>query len=584
MKWKNVPPWKLAQRLAGEIEPVVPQVVTVWSLIRHTGEHARVAALSALIVAAVVANAVVQVELNAWNRPFYDALEQRNLTAFIDQILVFALLAGILLVLVVAQTWMLEMLKISLRRGLTASILDQWLKSNLPYRVGLFGEIGVNPDQRIQEDIRRLTELSADLAVGALQATLLFGTFVGVLWALSADVVFRTAEGPFTVPGYMVWCALAYAVLGSWMSWRVGRPLVRLNAERYGREASFRSAIVRVNESAEGIALNNAEGEERLRLGRELDRVCEVMRDLAYGLARLTWVTSSYGWIAIVAPIIVAAPGYFGGSLSFGGLMMVVNAFYQVQQALRWFVDNFARIADWRAALARVMFFEAGVRDVEEKDPEEERITIAEHHQESVRIDRLEVFFADGRAALAEPEVEIGAGEHVLIVGEPGSGKSTFFRALAGLWPWGRGTVTLPPRDEIMFMPQRPYLVPGTLRRTLTSPADPAAFGDDDLSAALRRTGLGHLVESLDRTERWDRELPLDEQQRLAVARLLLHKPKWVFLDEAISAIDDERRRLILSVFQQELAGTAVISTSRSSADDSFYGRVLRIVRHRQLD
>jgi putative ATP-binding cassette transporter len=382
-----------------------------------------------------------------------------------------------------------------------------------------------------------------------------------------------------SVPGYMVWCALAYAAIGSWLSWRVGRPLVDLNVERSAREADLRFALVRVSESGEAISLFQGETDERRRLDLELHRVINVMKRIVNGTARLTWITSGYGWLAIVAPFIVAAPGYFTGSLSFGSLMMTVAAFLQVHQALRWFVDNFSRLADWRAALLRVMLLREALNAIESRAEEAEKISFGEAPDEKLVFDRLGVLLADGRAMLTEPHVEIAPGEHVLVVGEPSAGKSTLFRALAGLWPWGTGSVLLPRAQNIMFMPQRPYLPPGSLRAVLAYPAPPAGFGEDAFVAALERTGLGHLRPALDREERWDRSLSLDEQQRLAFARLMLHRPRWVIFDEAISALDEESRRLILSIFENELAGATVISTSRRPSGDRFYGRLLNLVR-----
>ena len=340
---------------AGRSESVIAQLSSLLRALGTSPYRRRLGLLAAGIVLVICANSVGQIRLNAWQGAFFDAIEQRDLASFGAQLLVFGLIVGGLLVLVVAQTWLKEMLQVRLREWLTHDLLDRWLAPKRAYLLAHAGEIGSNPDQRVHEDTRHLIDLSTNLAVGLLQGTLLLVSFIGVLWVLSAQVVFVVGERSFSIPGYMVWCALAYAIGGSWLAWRVGRPLIALNATRYAREAELRFALVRVSECAEGIALHGGEADERRILDGTVGQVVTAMRGLAGRLARLTWVTSGHGWLGLVAPILVAAPGYFGGGLSFGGLMMVIGAFNQVQQSLRWFVEHFDQIADWRATLLRVM-------------------------------------------------------------------------------------------------------------------------------------------------------------------------------------------------------------------------------------
>jgi putative ATP-binding cassette transporter len=539
----------------------------------------RLALLAAGIVVVICANSVGQIWLNIWQGSFFDAIEQRDLATFGGQLLVFCLIVGALLVLVVAQTWLKEMLQVRLREWLTHDLLDSWLAPKRAYLLAHAGEIGANPDQRVHEDSRHLVDLSTNLGVGLLQATLLLLSFVGVLWVLSAQVVFAVGDRSFGIPGYMVWCALAYAAGGSWFAWRVGRPLIELNATRYAREAELRFALVRVSENAEGIALHGSESQERRSLDRTVDRVVTVMRELAGGLARLTWVTSGYGWLALVAPILVAAPGYFGGGLSFGGLIMVIGAFNQVQQALRWFVDNFPQIADWRATLRRVVALRDALQAPEPTGRDPGRIQVAAHATEALVLENLNLDLADGRATLEPSRVEVAAGEHVLIVVEHGSDQSVLFRAIAGLWPWGAGTIQLPPRDTMMLMPSRPHLPLGSLRAGASYPAAPERFDHTAVATALERVGLRHLQAVLDREERWDKELSLEEQQRLAFARLLLNRPRWVLLDDALGALDEEHRQLMLSIFDHELVQTAVVSIGRGPVRSGFYDRTLHFRR-----
>lgn len=574
--------------LPGEYQPPTVEyegksaVSESWALLRtlwRSRYRVRVGLLTAGIATVLVGNMVGQIRLNQWHGAFFDALEQQNLAAFGNQLLLFFAIVGGLLALVVGQTWMQEMLKVRLREWMTHHLLDEWLVAGRAYRLGLAGQIGVNPDQRIEEDTRKLTELSASLGVGLLQAGMLLVTFVSVLWVLSDDVVFVFSGNSFAIPGYMVWCAILYALVGSLLTWRVGVPLIALNTERYAREADLRFALVRVSESAESVALFGGERDERRQLEGNLDRVITSMRQLSGGLARLTWITSGYGWIAIVVPIVVASPGYFSGGLTLGGMMMVVGAFNQVQASLRWFVDHFPAIADWRATLHRVSAFKAAVARLEQIDESIDSIKLVRDPQGKLGFEDVSVLLSDGRVVIAEATVEIGRGERVLIVGESGAGKSTLFRAVAGLWRWGSGTIRLPAADTMMFMPQRPYLPLGAMRAAITYPDPPDAFTTAEVEAVVKRVGLAEFLEALDVEARLDKSLSLGQQQLIGFARLLLHRPAWVFLDEASSALDEVSQRRAMSIFDHELSGVTVLSIGHRPGLEAFHTRTLHLVR-----
>ena len=344
-------------------------------------------------------------------------------------------------------------------------------------------------------------------------------------------------------------------------------------------EAELRFALVHVNESVEGFTLYEGEADERRLLDAALDRVISVQRQLVGGLTRLTWITSGYGWVAIVAPIIVAAPGYFSGNITFGGLMMISGAFLQVQSALRWYVDNFSKLADWRATLLRVVAFRDALLSVDTVGKGVEQIELVEDPDGKVALEGVTLRLAHGKAGLEEGGFEVAPGEHVLVTGEPGVGKSTLFRAMAGLWRWGTGRIRLPPRASVMFLPQRPYLPLGTLRAALSYPATAGRFDEAALRSALEGVGLARLMSSLDTSRRWDKELSNDEQQRLAFARILLQQPKLVVLDDAFAAIDEESRSRILDLFDKELGDVAVIGIRRTPARDGFYDRVVHLRR-----
>ena len=535
--------------------------------------------LASGILLMLIGNMFGQIRLNDWNGAFFDAIAKRNIHELGHQLVIFAAIVVVLLSLVVGQTWMQQMLKVRLREWLTRHLLDEWLARGRAYRLGLAGELGVNPDQRIEEDTRKLTDLSAGLAVGLVQASILLISFIGILWSLSNHLVFVVAGHHFSIPGYMVWCAIAYALVGSLLTWRIGLPMIGLNAQLYSREAELRFALVRVSESAESIALHHGETDERRQLDGNVDRVIGTMRNLTGAVSRLTWITSGYGWLAIIVPTLVASPGYFSGTLTLGGLMVVVGAFNQVQASLRWFVDQFPSVADWRATLHRVSAFKAAMDRLDRSDENVEHIRIAPHPQHRLAFDGVSVLFADGRVVIAETSVEIGLGERVLIVGESGAGKSTLFRALAGLWPWGTGTILLPDPETMMFMPQRPYLPLGTLRGALAYPDAPGAFKSAAVERALKRVGLSEFLPMLDVPARLDKSLSLGQQQLIGFARLLLHKPSWVFLDEATSALDELSQKRVMSMFDEELAGATVVSIGHRPGLEAFHRRVLHLVR-----
>jgi putative ATP-binding cassette transporter len=535
------------------------------------------ALLTAGLLGVIVCTTIAQVRLNAWNQPFYDAIAGKDGHAFLVQIGVFAVIAVSLIGLNAAQTWLHETAKLRLRNWLTTDLLREWLKPRRPVRIAWSGEIGINPDQRIHEDARHLTELTADLAIGLTQSGLLLVSFFGVLWIVSRQITLPLFGEQVAVPGYMVWCALLYAATGYWFSWRVGRPLIALNAQRYAREAQLRAMLVRASEHADGIALNAGEADEAKRLHIQVDRLLVVVRRLVRSIARLSLVTSGYGWFAIVVPLLVAAPGYFTGSMSIGALMMVVGAFNQVQQALRWFVDNFRGIADWQATLLRVAAFRQALTAIEATGGKS-GIHIAEHARPCLEVDKLEVQTTRGSVALAEPHVRIAQGEHVLVLDQAELGESVLFRALAGLWPLGHGKVTWPAGTSVMFLPQRPYFPIGTLRAALAYPLPPRAFADTTLCAALERTGLENLRGLLGERQHWYRELSVREQQCIALTRMLLHRPQWVFIGEAIDLLDEDHRRRVLGTFEHELAGTTVVSVRRRPATGSGYSQTLHLL------
>ena len=536
-------------------------------------------AFSGAIFVVIVVTAWGQIRLNNWNKPFYDALSHRDLRGFMAQLGVFALIAGSLLVLNVLQRWLGETLKIKLREGLAHDLIQEWLQPRRAFRLANAGPMGVNPDQRMHEDARHLAELSADLGIGLLQSSILLATFVSILWALSSDFAFHVDGWRIAIPGYMVWAAVIYAGSASLLSYWVGRSLVDRNAERYAREADLRFSLVRVNEHIDAISLARGEADEARRVELDVASVLKAMRRLVTSLTNLTWVTAGYGWFTLVAPILVAAPLYFAGNLSFGGLMMAAGGFNQVQSSLRWFVDNFSVIADWRATLLRVASFRRAVIATDVLHDVESRIAFVDGEPGRITLDHLEIASPAGCTLLQETKVEVKAGDRVLIVGEPGTGKTLLFRALAGLWPWGAGRIARPKNEELLYMPRTPYLAPGTLREVLAYPRNVESFDSARFTDALACLGLERLAPALDESKRWDRELAEDDQQSLAFARLVLHAPPWVLIDEVLEALDGETLQRVADVFATNLEHTGVIYIGSAPGHERLFSRTLHLIK-----
>jgi putative ATP-binding cassette transporter len=376
----------------------------------------------------------------------------------------------------------------------------------------------------------------------------------------------------------MVWAAIVYSGSASLLSYWVGKSLIAQNADRYAREADLRFSLVRVNEHIDSIALAGGEPDETRRIELDLQSVLKAMRLLVIGTTNLTWVTAGYGWFTLVAPILVAAPLYFAGELSFGGLMMASGAFIQVQSSLRWFVDNFSTLADWRATLLRVASFRRALLACDGMHEVASRIEYAEGEPGRIVMDGLDIFSPAGSAKLAEPHVEVKSGERVLVIGESGSGRTLLFRALAGLWPWGEGRIARHAGESTLYLPRTSYLPPGTLREVLAYPSAVAAFDTGACVKALERLGLERLSPMLDESQRWEAVLSDGEHQCLAFARALLHAPAWLIIDEALEALEADAVPRVIDLLTKELEHTGVLYIGRAGAHDSFFGRTLHLV------
>lgn len=568
-----------ATSVAGEVQAgLLAQLGVIADIYWNSPVRNRLILFISGVFGIIILTSVGQVLLNRWNVPFYDALSRRDFQAFLDQLMVFFGIAAVLLVLSVGQTWLNQMTRLKLREGLTRDLIGEWLVPRRAFKLSNSGPIGVNPDQRLHEDARHLAEMSTDLGFGLLQSTILMVSFVGVLWALSSGFVFNVYGYSFSIPGYMVWAAILYASLASWLSWLVGRKLIKYNADRYQKESELRFSLMRVNEHIDAISLYRGEADENRRLGFDVDSLLASIRLLVRALTQLTWVTSGYGWITIVAPILVAAPVYFAGNLSFGGLMMAIGAFNQVHDALKWFVNNFGAIADWRATLLRVTSFRQAVQATDAMNSIEQRIKFAESDKDQIILDSLKITAPRATVRLKEKHAVVKEGDRVLITSEAGIDRTLLFRAIAGLWPWGAGTVTLPANKTIIYMPRLPYFPPGSLREAMSYPLGKDGFTDEQLVGALHELGLKRLETMLDFSARWDRELSDDEQQSLAFARLMLHKPEWVVIDESLDAMESDAYDRVVAVLREHLAKSTIVHIGREDKNDHVFSTVLHFV------
>lgn len=572
------PPENAESAESASFSSLVSDIIWMASAFWASRQRNKLLALAGALVAVVGATAFMQIRLNSWNRPFYNALTNKDIPVFLTQLGVFGEIAGVLLILNVAQMWLNQSSKVVLRQGLVNDLLDEWLKPKRAFRLSNSGPLGANPDQRLQADAQHLTDLSTDLGIGLLQSSLLLFMFVGVLWALSRGEFLPFAGRDFSPPGYLVWCALFYAGAASYVSWRVGRPLINLNAEHYAREADFRFALVRINEHIDGITLYGGEADEREGLNGVFGSVLGISWRIVNAVTRLTWVTAGYGWFTIIAAILVAAPAYFQGKMSFGELMMVVGAFNQVQNALRWFVDNFSNLADWRATLLRVARFRKAIVKMDDLGQDKSRINFTEGKDLSITIDDLHVASPEGCVMLSEPHASMTASERVLIAGENGEHKALLFRAIGGLWPWGSGQITHPALNTIMFMPMRAYIPPGALSEAVAYPHPASDYDAADIAKALADVGLAHLAPRLGEENRWDRDLTDDEKQCLAFARVILQRPRWVVVNDALDVLDPKSRQRIRTLFSNELADIGLINIGHDLPEIGFYPRKLHLL------
>jgi putative ATP-binding cassette transporter len=533
-----------------------------------------------LLVAVVGLNLALvgmDVAFNRWQNAFYNSLQDRNQGAFFDLMWTFCGLATAYIVLAVYQLYLNQMLQIRWRRWMTAQYVDRWLGDRAYYRMQLTDRGTDNPDQRIADDLRLFVEMTLSLTLGLLSAVVRLGSFIGILWVLSGPLAITLSGAEVNVPGYLVWVALAYAVVGTWLAHLIGRPLMRLQYQRQRVEADFRFALVRFRENGEGVALYRGEAGEKANFMERFAALADNWWEIMRRTKKLTWFSAGYGQIAIIFPYLVVAPRYFSGKFQLGDLMQTASAFGQMQGALSWFIDAYSRLAEWRATVDRLTGFVAATERARTEAAACDGIEQTTATGPAWTYDALRIELPGGRVLVDGTAGRFTPGEAVLVSGPSGSGKSTFFRALAGIWPFGKGRVGVPPDANVLFLPQRAYLPIGTLRSVLAYPGDPAAFGDPALRQALVDCELPHLAGRLDESEHWALALSPGEQQRIAFARALLQAPQWLFLDEASAALDGATEERLYRLVRERLPGTTIVSIGHRPALAKFHDRRLSL-------
>jgi vitamin B12/bleomycin/antimicrobial peptide transport system ATP-binding/permease protein len=519
----------------------------------------------------------LNVLFNEWNRFFYDSLQEKDFGAFKTQLLRFTVLAMIFIAVAVYRLYLNQMLEMRWRRWLTEHYLEQWMTGQVYYRMEVQHRGTDNPDQRIAEDLRLFTSGALSLSLGLLSSVVTLFSFVGILWSLSGDLSFSILGYDVFIPAYMVWVALVYSLAGSGLAHWVGRQLIGLNFRQQRYEADFRFSLVRVRENAEGIALYRGESTEQENLDSRFLRILKNWWEIMKCQKRLTWFSASYSQIAIIFPILVAAPRFFSGAIQLGGLMQIASAFGNVQGALSWFIDNYRPFAEWKASVDRLTGFHEAIAEVQARTSVREGILVGEGESPELTVDKLVLGLPDGRVLFNGLTTTIARGERLLVRGPSGVGKSTLFRAIAGIWPFGSGRIDVPGKARKLFLPQKPYLPIGTLRDAITYPEKPGAFSDAAIAEALQACRLEEFAGRLDEVAHWEQVMSPGEQQRLAFARALLYQPAWLFLDEATAALDDATQDYLYSLLKKRLPDTTILSIAHRADVQHFHKKILAL-------
>jgi vitamin B12/bleomycin/antimicrobial peptide transport system ATP-binding/permease protein len=531
----------------------------------------------------VLLNIAASFGMNLWNRAMFDALQNKNSqTVLFLSLLYFVLLAASVGVNV-AQVYGRMTLQRTWRRWLTDTMIDRWLAAGRYYQLNLVSGEHQNPEYRIADDVRIATEAPVDFVTGVLQAFLSAATFIVVLWTIGGALDFTLGGVPFHIPGFLVIAAVLYALVASGSMVVIGRRFVAVSENKNQSEAELRYLLTRLRENGESIALIQGEEEERAGVGRSLRKVLRAWRSICFQNMKTTTVSQTSGFIAPVLPVILCAPKFLDGTMSLGEVMQAASAFTFVQTAFNWLVDNYPKLADWTASAHRSASLIASLEALEAAETGGfGRITRSDEGEgAALRLRDLSVTLDDGTAVVQDTDVAIKPGERVLVAGESGTGKSTLVRAIAGLWPWGDGTIEVQKGAKLMLLPQRPYVPIGTLRRAATYPDPAESRSVEEIAQAFGRVGLDHLVDRLDEDGPWDQTLSGGEKQRLAFARIFLHNPDIIVLDEATAALDPNSQDELMAHLSTRPEETTLVSVGHRPELEAFHNRKIVLERRR---
>ncbi|MFR4384043.1 MAG: ABC transporter ATP-binding protein/permease [Phascolarctobacterium sp.] len=549
----------------------------VWLLTKsywQSEEKKKACFLLACILALTLGIVYMLVLLNQWNNSFYSALQNYETEKIFDELIHFSWLAAIYIVLAVYSYYLQQMLILNWRRWLTVRFLDIWLKNKTYYNLQMFGKDTDNPDQRISEDVRLFVEMTLSFTIGIIKSLCTFASFVFILYKMSGPLSFTVFGTTLTIQGYLFWAALIYSIIGTYITHLVGRKLVQLNFVQQRYEADFRFSMIRLRESAESVAFYRGEQQEAGVFKNRFKLLLDNFWRLVNKQKQLVWLNSGYSQIAIIFPFVAAMNRYLNREFTLGGLMQVSNAFGYVQSSLSYFIDMYTAIAQWQAVVMRLTYFGNHMQEVAQ---DADRFHLERFAtSKKVSADAMQVNLPDGTPLLEKITFSLNQGENVLIKGISGSGKSTLLRAIAGIWPFVEGKINLPERDQLMFIPQKPYIPLGTLREALLYPGS-KPVSDDELRLLLVRCQIGYLQDKLDLTADWSHVLSVGEQQRLAFVRAHIQQPIWLFLDEATSALDEETEAKMYSLLAEFLPMTTVVSVGHRSTLNKYHQKVLRL-------